>query len=122
MTELGSKDWQNLLKERCRLRDHYRAKFFRDHGVKMRLKEAFDFDPSPAAQISIVKTLQNKIRDGLEGDTDAFDILASLISQTSFSIPVTPVTSVGRPTTETTSRSRMAYYHFSLPIPIRQKD
>lgn len=122
MTRFGSKDWQNLLKERRKLRDHYRAKFFRDHGVENRLKDTFDFDPAATAQISVVKTLHDKIRDSLGGETDAFDAMVSMIGNKGFSVPIVPVTSVGRPTSESTSRSRMAHYHFSLPIPVRQKD
>jgi len=122
MVEFASKGWEAKLKERRALRDHYRAKFFSAHGVSKRLKDPFEYDPSPAAQVATVKILQSKIKDGLEGDTDAFDTLKGLMAQTGFSIPLVPGTDIGRPSVEKMSLSRLARNHFNMPIPIRQEE
>lgn len=122
MVEFASKSWEAKLKERRKLRDHYRAKFFSAQGVSKRLKDPFGYDPSPAAQIATVKMLQSKIKDGLEGDTEAFDKLKGLMGQTGFSIPIVPGTDIGRPSIERMSLSRLAHNHFNTIIPIRQKD
>ena len=94
------------------LRDEYRDAFF---GGGERLKDPFDFDPDPAAQLSAVVGLLDKAMSIHTDDTSAIasaksSVAGSVLGVGSLGLPLAKL---GRPNLAQVSVPQMATSHFN---------
>lgn len=84
------------------LRDKYRAKFFKDLGLKP-LGDPFGYDPDPATQLDEVSGLIDKALSLHEGDTAGLDALKAEVSAATLGVPQVGGRAVGRPVFQKTT-------------------
>lgn len=95
------------------LRDEYRDKFFAELGGE-RLKDPFDFDPEPDAQLGIVIGLIDTAKSIHMDDTSAIENAMALVGQSMLGIPALglPLNKLERPTLGSVAVSRLSKRHF----------
>ncbi|QUS57143.1 hypothetical protein [Pseudovibrio brasiliensis] len=96
---------------RRKQRDAFRKTFFADNGGK-KLKDPFDFDPDPTAQLSVVLSLLDKALDLHEGEKSALNAQKSHIASSLLGVPVVGAGKVGRPVLNETITPTVGTSHF----------
>lgn len=97
MTKYGSRFWLEKMSARRSIRDHYRDKFFSDHGFSNRLGDPFELESNPSQQMSVVMDLIKDAQKCIDSDSSAIEALklgissSMLGSASTASIPKLPI-------------------------------
>jgi hypothetical protein len=83
--------------DRRSVRDEAREKFFSEIGGE-RLKDPFEFDPDPAAQLKVVEGLIDTALGLHNDEKSALQAMKSQVSALALSVPGVGVSTSGRPT------------------------